>query len=500
VIFGAAGNLALSKLLPALFERFLSNGLGACQVVGVGRRNLSSLLWRELVKKALPREADAFLARCTFVQVQDLANSACYAALSAAVAAHEAAHGEGSTVGRLCYLATPPDAFAAAAAGARAALTPPPGRGWLRLVVEKPFGHDVASAKVLDTSLRNLYEETELYRIDHYLGKEMVRNLLVLRFSNPILGPLFCARSVAAVCITLKETRGAEEQATYFDHAGIIRDVVQNHLLQVLALVAMERPVSLAAEDLRDEKTKLLRCVQAPAPQDAVIGRYNGYPGAARTATFAQVVVRVWSERWAGVPFILKAAKGMDAAKMEVRIQFKPSLIDVCAAGLAPPGLQPASAGRNELVLQVQPREALWLKVTVKAPPGVPATPPTARACDCVGATPLSTPPPAAIPTVLAELALDYNSRWAGGRVPNAYELLLQDAVDGDPSSFVRADFAAHAWRVFDPLLAALEAPGAPPPLSYARGTRGPAAAMAAAAAAGYVRSEGYVWQAARTA
>ena len=317
---------------------------------------------------------------------------------------------------------------------------------WVRVVVEKPFGRDAASAAQLESSLRVHFAESQLYRIDHYLGKELVKNLVVLRFANPILGPLFCRERVAAVVITLKEPFGTAGRAGYFDAFGVVRDVIQNHLLQVFALLAMERPVSLAASDVRDEKNKVLRCVAPVAyPRDVVLGQYDGYaqePGVragSRTPTFAACVLRVRNDRWAGVPFILKAGKALDERKTEVRIQFKDAPDDLCGFGAA-------SAGRNELVIRVQPKEAMYLKLTVKRPDGgLGGEPSAAReaSCDCAGVA-LGVADAAAgntlhsIPTQLAELDLDYSRRYGGVRIPEAYERLIADAITGDASNFVR--------------------------------------------------------------
>ena len=390
--------------------------------------------------------------------------------------------------GRLFYLATPPDVFPLAAAAVatrmspgadgeeagdvpaasqaaqaalRRALRPQPERqrqqqqpAWVRVVVEKPFGRDAASAAQLESSLRAHFAEAQLYRIDHYLGKELVKNLVVLRFANPILGPLFCRERVAAVVITLKEPFGTAGRAGYFDKFGVVRDVIQNHLLQVFALLAMERPVSLAASDVRDEKNKVLRCVAPVAyPRDVVLGQYDGYvdePGVrpgSRTPTFAACVLRVRNDRWAGVPFILKAGKALDERKTEVRIQFKDAPDDLCGFGAA-------SAGRNELVIRVQPKEAMYLKLTVKRPDGGPGGEPAAArgpACGCTRAgVALAVADAAAgnaLPTIstqLAELDLDYSRRYGGVRIPEAYERLIADAVAGDASNFVRC----VTWRV----------------------------------------------------
>ena len=423
-----------------------------------------------------------------------------YSAVRHAVEAHEAAAVAQAAAagaappacGRLFYLATPPDVFPLVAAAVasrlspgagdgsdgdvpaasqaaqqsapRRALPPPqqhvhgPGRPvpWVRLVVEKPFGRAAASAAALEASLRAHFDESQLYRIDHYLGKELVANLTVLRFANPVLGPLFCRERVACVVITLKEPFGTAGRAGYFDAFGAVRDVVQNHLLQVFALLAMERPVSLSSSDVRDEKNKVLRCVAPVAyPADVVLGQYDGYgaePGVrpgSRTPTFAACVLRVRNDRWAGVPFILKAGKALDERKTEIRIQFRDAPDDMCGFGAA-------AAGRNELVIRVQPKEAMYFKFTVRRPDGA-AMPAGGAARACAGAA-LGVADAAAehtlpsIPTTLAEMDLDYSSRYGGVRIPEAYERLIADAIAGDASNFVRcvmfACFDAHAGCV----------------------------------------------------
>ena len=530
----------------------------------------------------------AFLERCAYSRVGDYAaRDAGYASARAAIEKHEAAAAAQAAeagaapprCGRLFYLATPPDVFPLAAAAVasrlspggadasdgdgdmpaasqaaqaapRRALAPPqPAHAhanvqlpapWVRLVVEKPFGRDAASAAALEASLRSHFDETQLYRIDHYLGKELVANLTVLRFANPVLGPLFCRERVACVVVTLKEPFSAAGRAGYFDAFGAVRDVVQNHLLQVFALLAMERPVSLAASDVRDEKNKVLRCVAPVAyPHDVVLGQYEGYesePGVragSRTPTFAACVLRVRNERWAGVPFILRAGKALDERKTEIRIQFRDAPGDLCGFGAA-------AAGRNELVIRVQPQEAMYLKLTVRRPDAGPAAM-GGPACACAGVS-LGVADAAAehalpvIPTTLAEMDLEYSRRYGGVRIPEAYERLIADAVAGDASNFVRcvllpdacslcADivlqqrFCGHGvasvWCVLpsswsaclrvltlrypscsaDPFLAAAEAEGAPPPLRYARGSRGPPEADELLRREGFRRSEGYTWR-----
>ena len=542
VVFGASGDLAKKKTLPALYRLFESGALPASvAVLGVARSAMADREWREALSPHLPTsepqaramsrritpqllrappataarsrvlgltaraslwtQVAEFLKRCAYIRVRDYGphdeayGAACmvieYLEAAAAKSAQEAGQPP-PRCGRLFYLATPPDVFPLAAAAvatrlspdadgeagdvpaasqaAQAALrralrppqeqqaAPPPQPAWVRVVVEKPFGRDAASAAQLEASLRAHFAESQLYRIDHYLGKELVKNLVVLRFANPILGPLFCRERVAAVVITLKEPFGTAGRAGYFDAFGVVRDVIQNHLLQVFALLAMERPVSLAASDVRDEKNKVLRCVAPVAyPRDVVLGQYDGYaqePGVrpgSRTPTFAACVLRVRNDRWAGVPFILKAGKALDERKTEVRIQFKDAPDDLCGFGAA-------SAGRNELVIRVQPKEAMYLKLTVKRPDGGLGGEPSAaqsaargESCGCSGGgVALAVADAAAgntlpsIPTQLAELDLDYSRRYGGVRIPEAYERLIADAIAGDASNFVRCAADEH--------------------------------------------------------
>jgi len=212
--------------------------------------------------------------------------------------------------------------------------------GWNRLVVEKPFGHDSASSEELSREISKHFEESSVYRIDHYLGKEMVQNLMVLRFANAVFAPLWSREHISTVQVTFKEPFGTEGRGGYFDGVGIVRDVMQNHLLQVLSLVAMEPPVSLSAEDIRDEKVKVLKCCAPLQPEDVILGQYvsnaagtsRGYieetpaPADSVTPTFATAALRINNPRWHGVPFILKCGKALNERKAEIRIQFKAPL------------------------------------------------------------------------------------------------------------------------------------------------------------------------------
>jgi glucose-6-phosphate 1-dehydrogenase len=343
-----------------------------------------------------------------------------------------------------------------------------------------------------------LWEEACVYRIDHYLGKEMLQNCTTLRFANAFLAPAWDRNWIDNVQITFKEPFGTEGRGGYFDGVGIVRDVMQNHLAQVLALLAMEKPVSLAADDVRDEKVKVLRSVAPIALGDVVLGQYTagggtpgyrddpGVPPCSRTPTFASVALFIDNDRWAGVPFIVKAGKALNERLALVRVQFRapPRALIGCrggrggggpggaVGGTCPPGAgsRPLDAMRNEFVMRLQPDEAVYLKLVVKKPGLAPDA-------------------------VISELDLDYAARYAGAYIPDAYERLILDAVRGDQQHFVRRDELRAAWAVFTPLLAAIDA-GAVPVHPYPAGSRGPPQADALAARHGFVRNEKYEWTA----
>jgi glucose-6-phosphate 1-dehydrogenase len=248
-------------------------------------------------------------------------------------------------------------------------------RGWTRVIVEKPFGRDLESSAHLSAHLAALFREDQIYRIDHYLGKEMVQNLMILRFGNRLFGPTWNRESIASVLITFKEPFGTEGRGGYFDEFGIIRDVMQNHLLQMLCLTAMEKPASTHPNDIRDEKVKVLKCIPALTMDDVVLGQYIGDPegqGEAKesylddptvpkdstTPTYASAALRINNERWDGVPFILRCGKALNERKAEVRIQYR----DV------PGDIFQGQAKRNELVIRVQPGEAIYVKMVTKTP------------------------------------------------------------------------------------------------------------------------------------
>eukprot|EP00658_Telonema_sp_P-2_P000036 TRINITY_DN10011_c0_g1_i2.p1 TRINITY_DN10011_c0_g1~~TRINITY_DN10011_c0_g1_i2.p1 ORF type:complete len:359 (+),score=90.05 TRINITY_DN10011_c0_g1_i2:176-1252(+) len=349
------------------------------------------------------------------------------------------------------------------------------------VIVEKPFGSDLESAQLLVDQMTRIFPEEQLYRIDHYLGKEMVQALMMLRFGNVFLEPLMNRNYVQSVTVTFKEDFGTMGRGGYFDNYGIIRDIMQNHLMQVLTLVAMDPPVTVtgsghSATHIRNAKVALLRSIPPVSLDDMVLGQYvsngtdPGYledetvPKGSTTATYCLAKLWVHNTRWAGVPFIMKAGKALDARKAEIRIQFKQA-----------PGLDWMFRGQkfahNELVVRIQPDEAVYLKINSKAPG-------------------LRTEP------VGTELDLSYTSRYPTAYAPDAYTRLILEALrPRSQGMFVRSDELLESWRIWTPVLKKIERDKVDP-LPYKYGSRGPAEGDAMAQNAGYVRDNRYTWSA----
>ncbi|KAF5012223.1 hypothetical protein FDECE_1711 [Fusarium decemcellulare] len=373
---------------------------------------------------------------------------------------------------RLFYMALPPSVFTIVSQHLKKICYPT--KGIARVIVEKPFGKDLASSRELQKSLEPDWNEQELFRIDHYLGKEMVKNILILRFGNSFLGATWNRHHIDNVQITFKEPFGTEGRGGYFDEFGIVRDVMQNHLLQVLTLLAMERPISFNAEDIRDEKVRVLRAIPAIEPKNVIIGQYgksldgskpayredDTVPKDSRCPTFCALVAYIKNERWDGVPFIMKAGKALNEQKTEIRIQFK----DVTSGIFK-------DIPRNELVMRIQPNESVYIKMNSKLP-GL------------------------SMQTVVTELDLTYRRRFSDLKIPEAYESLVLDCLKGDQSNFVRDDELDASWRVFTPLLHYLDDNKEIIPMEYPYGSRGPAVLDDFTASYGYKFSDaaGYQW------
>ncbi|KAJ3225323.1 Glucose-6-phosphate 1-dehydrogenase [Clydaea vesicula] len=468
IILGASGDLAFKKTYPALFGLFKNDFLPkSCQIIGYARSEIKlDEFKKRITSKIKVSDEDKavlerFLEICTYCSGSyDKKES--FQNLDKFVTNLEGE--DDRKKNRIFYMALPPTVFISASEGLKENVYSKKGDN--RLIVEKPFGKDFDSSRVLSRALSKHWKEDEIYRIDHYLGKEMVKNLMMLRFGNVIFGAVWNRYYISNVQITFKEVIGTEGRGGYFNEFGIIRDIMQNHLFQILSIVAMGRPVTLDAEDVRNEKVKVLRSIKPLSIDDVLLGQYTrsadgknkgykddeGVPQDSYTATFAAAVFNIANERWDGVPFILKCGKALDEAKAE----------DV--PGSIYPGL-----ARNELVIRIQPKEAVYMKVMNKEPGLSNAA-------------------------VISELDLSYTDRYSLSRIPDAYESLILDVLKGEKSNFVRDDELDAAWKIFTPVLHQIEKEKIKPEL-YEFGSRGPASLSRWIENHGYKRTHGYQWK-----
>ncbi len=452
VIFGASGDLTRRKLVPALYGLFRENLLpDAFAVLGVSRTPYADDAFRGVLRDAIaewaPKELDAAswdaFAKRLFYQSADIEDPRGVASLSARIGEVCAARGIPGNL--LFYAAVAPKFYSPlvrriGGSGLSAPSAELP--GFRRVVIEKPFGRDAASARELSRIVSGVFPEDQVYRIDHYLGKETVQNILVFRFGNAVFEPLWNRNHIDHVQITVAETIGVEGRGDYYEEAGAVRDMIQNHLFQLLALVAMEPPISLNAEDVRDEKVKLLRSIE-PVPAEragdaCVRGQYaageiggrkvppyrgekNVSPGSL-TETYAALRLSIDNWRWGGVPFYLRTGKRLARAFSEIAITFRP--VPYLLFGDTPCSrIEP-----NILVLNIQPDEGIFLKVGAKSPgPSICVKP--------------------------VEFEFSYQEAF-GAENPPAYGRLLLDAMLGDATLFPRDDTVAISWNLLDPLLA----------------------------------------------
>ncbi|KAG2320784.1 hypothetical protein Bca4012_056175 [Brassica carinata] len=465
-VVGASGDLAKKKIFPALFALYYEGCLPEhFTIYGYARSKMTDAELRDMVSKTLTCRIDKrencgekmeeFLKRC-FYHTGQYDSQEHFVALDKKLKEHEG----GRLSNRLFYLSIPPNIFVDAVKCASSSASS--ASGWTRVIVEKPFGRDSKTSSALTKSLKQYLEEDQIFRIDHYLGKELVENLSVLRFSNLIFEPLWSRQYIQNVQFIFSEDFGTEGRGGYFDHYGIIRDIMQNHLLQILALFAMETPVSLDAEDIRNEKVKVLRSMRPIQLEDVVIGQYKSttkggvtYPGYtddktvpkdSLTPTFAAAALFIDNARWDGVPFLMKAGKALHTRSAEIRVQFRH----------VPGNLYNRNSGTNldrttnELVIRVQPDEGIYLKINNKVP-GL------------------------GMRLDQSHLNLLYSARYSK-EIPDAYERLLLDAIEGERRLFIRSDELDAAWGLFTPLLNEIEEKKTIPEF-YPYGSRGPVGA-----------------------
>jgi glucose-6-phosphate 1-dehydrogenase len=461
VIFGASGDLTSRKLIPALYRLHLQQRLPAdTHVVGCSRSDYSDEAWRaELAKSTQQFVGDEFqseswnqfAARIDYHRL-DVDQRKDFQQLSERLDRISMADAQAT---RIYYLATSPDLYATTVAHLGEAGLAVDDHGPRRIVIEKPFGTDLRSARLLNTAIHQAFEERQVYRIDHYLGKETVQNLLVMRFANGIFEPVWNRNYIDHVQITVAEEVTVGQRAEYYDRAGVLRDMFQNHLLQLATITAMEAPVRNHADLVRDEKVKVLQAVRplrgADFAQDTLRGQYEAYrqepnvPADSQAATFAVIKLAIDNWRWQGVPFYLRSGKAMSCRSTQIVVQFREPPHSLFARD------ERRSLEGNRLVIQIQPAEGIQLQLQSKVPD-------------------------AGMKMRLTDLDFRFDREFSG-RLPDAYQRLLLDAAAGDASLFARSDEVELAWSIIDPIIEAWNSPAAPQLDLYPSGEWGPATA-----------------------
>uniref|UniRef100_A0A0N4ZFB8 Glucose-6-phosphate 1-dehydrogenase n=1 Tax=Parastrongyloides trichosuri TaxID=131310 RepID=A0A0N4ZFB8_PARTI len=477
-VFGASGDLVKKKTLPCLWFLYRDSLIPRnIKIIGYARSDLTIDLWRQRFEKNCrvaenqKEKFEEFISKLYYFRGQ-YDSKENFQVLKKHIDDYSNKYSE-ETI-RIFYLAVPPEIYVPITQHIYDVIYDK-NRFIDRIILEKPFGCDLESFNRLSNHLNGLFSEKALYRIDHFLGKEMIQNLLVLRFSNLIFSPTWNKEFISSVTISLKEDFGITGRAGYFNEAGIIRDCIQNHLLQVLTLVAMDKPSNLDSDSIRTEKVKLLNCIKPIDMKDFIIGQYEGNPLSSNedhkkgyldeegipkdslTSTYALIALYIDNDKWRGVPFFIRCGKGLNEKKCEIRIQYKDN--DLFNYQRAP---------RNELVIKISPSEAIYMKFNFKEP----------KLDFSVKTT---------------ELDLTYSSRYPAHKIHDAYERLLLEVFLGSQYDFVRGDELAVAWKIFTPLLEYIDNNKIQPE-KYVFGSRGPSSADSFLISRGFVYLGNYKW------
>ena len=457
-IFGVTGDLARRKLIPSLYSNFIKGRLPRrLHIVGVGRRDwtdatLIDHAWQSLRSYASAiydeRAWQSFRQTFSYSKV-NLPLPETYQNLK-----DDLDRIDGGRSNRLYYLSIAPEFYGDVIRNLGALDMARENGGWRRIVIEKPFGYNLATAQALNRDLHAVFDESQVYRIDHYLGKETAQNILFMRFANTIFEPVWNRSHISNVQVTVAETVDVGTRAGYYDGSGVMRDMVQNHMLQLLSLIAMEPPSAFDAVALRNEKVKVLQAARAIKLEDTVRGQYHGYRQAAgvapdsATPTYAALKLFIDNWRWKDIPFYLRSGKAMCQKTTQVNIQFKRppnSIFELTERG---------DYSRNVLSICIQPDEGIHLTIKAKIPDEQIAK--------------------------SVNMELHYKHAFIADNLPDAYERLILDAINGDAQLFIRSDEIESAWTIVDPVIEGWqEGSSAPPMQFYAPGTWGPAAADA---------------------